>query len=387
MNARRAVYAINDIRDDYIENAQIVCSQKRISVWKTVGALAACAAVVLAVWGGTRFFSNEHTQPDPSLNTQIDAPQGVGPYPQLYLPERETGKGETSYFAYDVSELIDKDSAGNHPFQSLTVYQNTLTVDEEGRVTAPDFERMKLLLSDAAKRLGVNPNLPVNEIRSAEDDALDAYVMENDTYRISVNTFLCVNITILDSTAVAPLQLPAEATREDLQATAKKTIKQFSSFLNMDHPKIMLPRGEYDVYGKQTWNQFSVCAQIKEVSGGTFLQEQFFAIRFLFDEEGCLSNISWRYSGDLSAQVGNYPIMKKSAAKKLACETFGLDESAILYTELFYDTNALLSVFAPYYRLYVQTDDTNIGASLPGMHTYTVYELPAVEPYVISSQS
>ena len=91
--------------------------------------------------------------------------------------------GETSYFAYDVSELIDKDSAGNHPFQSLTVYQNTLTVDElveeMGMGRTVFFNKLKSLT-------GLSPVEFIREMRIKRA----AQLLEDRQYNITEVTYM-----------------------------------------------------------------------------------------------------------------------------------------------------------------------------------------------------
>ena len=389
MNSMQLLYAMNDMRDDYIIDAEIEPRVKRLNVWKTLGVVAACAAVVLAFWGvGSRLIQ---TQNPPGTDTQ---PPSTALTP-LQLPERETGNGETSCFAYDVSELIDEDSSANKPFDKLPIFRNkqeNLDFTQSGTVQNPDTAQMRQLLVDGAKRLGMDKDVSVTERRTSDENTLEAYVMENETYHLEVNTLLGAVLTFRDPAAAENLRLPREATRQDLKQAAQAAVAQFSELLGMKKPKIVLPRGEYDVNGKQICNQFSVydCAGDALTA---FLNKQFRSVRFFFDDEtGCLSSVNWRFcdfswrTDALARRAGEvYPILSLDLALAQACERFHLVHDEILYTELFYDNDSRLPVFTPYYRFFVQTDDTNIGASLPGMHTYTFYEMSALDPaYVIT---
>ncbi len=375
MNAKQLLYALNDINDLYIEDAEIKNRRMQPGILKTLGILAACIVLVISLWGiGTKLLSLQRTAPP--TNTRNNAE-----LPLLTVSEAITGKGEASYFAYDISELTGNGT--DQAFSLLPVFRNPLDYCD-GSIAHADHYQMLRLLKETAQRFGINESADMAIERPSDDTPGDeTFSMRSEDYLIEVNTFSRVNVTLLNRNPANALRLSPSADKKELQAVASAAIKQFASALAMAAPKIMLPRGDYDVNGQQKWNRFFVYE-----SGGdattTFLNAQFHAVGFFFDESGVLAGLSWGVS-DLTQCLGEYPLLSQRQAVAAACKAFDLNKRDILYAELFYHSENTDAFYMPCYRFYVQTDDTNIAASLPGMHTYTTYVLPAVCPEYIRS--
>ncbi len=371
MKNMQMLLAINDIRDDYILDAEIKTQIHKLTSWKTAGIAAACALIVLALLGvGAIFFS-------PSNMPRVERPPVI-------LPQREIGWGETSYFAYQISDLICKDDVDPQMFDTLPVFANPLNIDPDGNVVNPDTAQMHRLLLDTAERLNMNKDAAdVKEVLS-DENKLCAYTVADQNYQIEVNTGLGVTVTICNLETVQSLQLPQKATKKAFEKHALASINQFRGLLDMHQPKIVFPRGEYTVYGEQMWTQFSVYDNTDNPLNA-FLNKYFRTVTFYFDETNHqLSAISLRHT-DLSNRTDGYPVQSLEKAKTNLCEALNLKRSAILHTEIFYENSSNVSVFTPYYRFFVQTDDTNIAAYFPGMHTYTAYEMSALDPaYVVT---
>ena len=375
MNAKQLLYALNDINDTYIEDAEIKNRRTQPDVLKALGILAACIALVLSLWGiSTKLLSQPRTVPPANTNNNADLPM-------LAISEAMSGKGEASYFAYDISELTG--TGTDWEFSLLPVFRNPLDY-RDGSILHADRDQMLRLLKETAQRFGINESADMAIERPSDDTPGDeTFSMRSEDYLIEVNSFSRVNVTLLNRHAASTLRLSPSADKKELQTVAAATIKQFASILAMSAPTIILPRGDYDVNGQQKWNRFFVYESSGNTTAG-FLNVQFHAVEFFFDESGALAGLSWGVP-DLTQCIGEYPLLTQQQAIAAACKAFDLNEQDILRAELFYHTESTDAFFVPCYRFYVQTDDTNIAASLPGMHTYTTYILPAVLPEYIRS--
>lgn len=369
MKSQRLLYAFGDIDDKFIEQASPKQKKKINKLWLKVCAVAACVAVCVAA--GFGLFFDKEKQPPAEL-------------PMLTLGNIfEGGMSMEAYFAYSADELIFSNpySKDNIP-ESLPVYRNSVYT-EDGN---PDYnaKQMKKILLEYAVKLGIT----ATEKDIEETDYNSCYI-EQKNIRIELNSYMMLNVEISGENVLpSGYTLDSYASLDELKKTAEYLKKEYAAFLGMSKPVADISLGDYDVYGRRNFSLsfYDSAGDINE----QIKSYNFSKVRFWADENGSL-HISRSCSEDET--VGVYPIITEDEALKLlqsgnyvtsVCKEFGGKEK-VKKVELVYHVSNLSEMFVPYYRFYVEIENSgDIGETFPGMKTYGTYYVPAVESKYIS---
>ena len=371
MKSERLLYALEDINDEYIEQAAPGHKKKANKIWLKVCAVAACVAVTVAACIG--FFGNDK-QPPAQL-------------PVLTLGNIfEGGMSMQAYFAYSADELISSNpwTVEKTP-ESLPVYKNSVYT-EDGN---PDYnaKQMKKILLEYAAKLGIN--MAAKDIKETVYDSFYGYYIESGNIRIELNIWMMLNVEISGEDVLpSGYTLDSYASLDELKKTAEYLKKEYADFLGMSKPVADISLGDYDVYGRRNFS-------LSFYDGAGNAEEQiksynFNSVHFWADENGSL-HISRSCSKD--EIIGVYPIITADEALRLlqsgnyvtsVGKEFGGKEK-IKKVELIYHNSNLSEISVPYYRFYVEIENEgNIAEELPGIKTYGTYYVPAVKSEYIS---
>jgi len=372
MKSERLLYALEDINDEYIEQAAPKHKKKANKIWLKVCAVAACVAVTVVA--GFGLFFDKEKQPSAQL-------------PMLNLGNIfEGGMSMEAYFAYSADELIFNNpwSENNSP-ESLPVYKNSVYT-EDGN---PDYnaEQMKKILLEYAAKLGIN--MTENDIKETVYDSFYNYFIEQGNIRIEINVYMMLNVEISGEDVLpSGYTLDSYASLDELKKTAEYLKKEYADFLGMSKPVADISLGDYDVYGRRNFS-LSFYDGAGDI-GEQIVSYNFNSVHFGADENGTL-HISRSCSKD--EIIGVYPIITADEALGLlqsgnyvtsVGKEFGGKEK-IKKVELIYHNSNLSEISVPYYRFYVEIENSgDIGETFPGMKTYGTYYVPAVKSEYIS---
>lgn len=372
MKSNGLLYALENINDEYIEQAAPKQKKMLNKIWFKVCAVAACIAVMFGA--GMALFSNSN-HPSAEL-------------PMLTLDNIfDGGMSMEAYWAYSADELIINNpwSEENSPV-SLPVYKNSVYA-EDGN---PEYNatQMKEILLEHARKLGIKAT--ANDIKEKAFDSFYSYYIESGNILIELNIWMRLNVEISGVDALPPgYTLDPYASFDELNKTAEYLKNKYSDFIGTEQPVTDISVGDYNVYGRRTFSLSfydgagDINEQIKSYNFGN--------VHFSKDENGAL-HISRSCKEDET--VGIYPIITADEALGLlldgnyvtsVCTDFGGEEN-IKKAELVYHTSALSELFVPYYRFYVEIENEgDIEKTLPGIKSYGTYYVPAVDSKYISN--
>ena len=373
----------------YVEAADVTPKKKK-SNWVKWGAAAACFAVT--VIAGAMLLLPD----DPWSKTDL---------PMLSISENtSTGNGYEGYMAYDISELVNA-NPWNEDFEvsTLPVYKNPLTYDANFVASEADFDKMQELILDVAGRLGLDTNnLPVADNVSSEgsqqntseklqnidsstsDEYFDSIklVINAEEIKIEVDPSMAVKISF-----VPPVSIPEEynfthfASFDDKVAVAEYLKNRYGHLIGIDNSQANIYGGNYNIYNQQMY-----FIEFFDASGNEseqLVNYNFNKVTFFCDDDGKLF-IARIYQPDLSAPIGDYPIIGPDKAKELLLNGTYItsvpyeisEEGLIKKAELIYRTREYEEYYMPYYRFYVELPEEEREN---GLKTYGAYYVPAVE--------
>ncbi len=342
----------------------------------TWGALAACFAVmVLAGTGILQSFWGE----------DVDEPKRDPKLPLLTISEESAGMGYEGYFAYDISELVSANPWNEETvIDTLPVFQNPLTYDENDIASGGDENKMRELLLDTAESLGLDSDQ--SEIDESEAPA--RLKLASAGLEIEVDQALEVEVRFRPAVALPEsYHFTHYASYEQKAAAAAYLKDRYRDFIGFDDPQLNLTIGDYTIYGQQTYD-------VLFFENGRDPEEQilnynFDLAAFYCDDNGELF-IARKWQADLSKKLGDYPIIRAEEAKKLLLNgnyittvPYEISEAELIKkVELIYRTGRHEACYMPYYCFYVELPQE---ARENGLKSYGVYYVPAVESVYISN--
>ena len=367
MKTKKLLSVLGDIDDKYIIEAQAKAKKQKKPLLMKISLIAACLAVVI--------FS-------------IVALQSEVQLPTLTLSETDEAFGFEGYFAHSIDELKNNNPwTESNKLKTLPVYNNTFyKYTEDWIVTEPDTDAMKSILLETAEVLFIDAEkIPVSETMTPDGSEIYYYCIEDENYKIEVNSWLEVNI-YLKKTDVLPdgYTLHCNASYDELYKTAEFLKNEYKELLNMKNPAIDISSGDYTVDGDRLW-YVSFYENSSDLSDAV-INYNFNRIFFYSDDNGELCQIS--FSGiDTKEKLGDYPIIDGKAALELLVDGKYITSVPVKFpgidfvkkVELVYRNTNRDEVFMPYYKFYVQVDITNASNSKLGLVDFGIYYVPAVE--------
>ena len=359
MKNKKLLFALDDINDEFIESAAPKGKKKAAKIYMKIGALAACAAVVVTA---VAVYMQSTKLPPVSL-------------PDIY----EGGMSMEAYFAYSADELIINNpwSEKNSP-KKLPVYKNTAYAPTGDDIPQTDLSQYEDVLLDYTKRLGINADK--SQIKKEETQIY----IEVDNVKVSLNLWLRLNAYISGET----VELNTYAGYDKMSKTAEYLKEKYSAYLNMKNPTADISIGDYDVYGNR---KFSLSFYDADSDVNKSIENyNFNKVSFYMYEDGVL-NISQSVAGKES--LGNYPIISLKKATQLLEEgeyvtSVGIDfpgVQAVKKAELIYYVSSSAEYFVPYYKFYVEFEhDGTITEDLPGIKSYGAFYVPAIKDKYIA---
>ena len=338
------------------------------------GALAACLAIMLLAGTGILqgFWMQDGSERDPNL-------------PLLTISEESDGMGYEGYFAYDISELVNANPWNEETvIDTLPVFQNPLTYDENDVASGGDENRMRELLLDTAESLGVDAD--PSEVDGSESP--DRLKLASAGLEIEVDQALEVEVRFRPAVALPEnYHFTHYASYEEKAAAAAYLQERYRDFIGFDDPQLNLTIGDYTIYGQQTYD-------VLLFENGKDAEEQilnynFDLAAFYCDDNGALF-IARKWQADLSKKLGDYPIIRAEEAKELLLNgnyittvPYEISEPELVKkVELIYRTGRHEACYMPYYRFYVELPQE---ARENGLKSYGAYYVPAVESAYISN--
>ncbi len=375
MKSKKLLFAMEDIKDEFIEAAAPKEKKKLLMPWVKICAVAACVALIVAVGAGMLY----------------EKPQAL---PMLRLDNIfDGGMSMEAHWAYSADELINSNpwSKENTP-KELPVYQNTVYNAYDEKVSDTDLDAMKKALLDAADKLGIASDGSDIMKQYYEPDKLYSLYIEKDNVKIEVNVWFRLNVEISGENVLPEgYTLDNYASYDEISETAEYLKNKYSAFLDMEEPVANIALGAYDIYGRRSFS-----LGFYDGAGDTSEQIKsynFDEVRFGFDDTFEIFHISRSCREDET--VGVYPIITEDEALELLEQgeyytSVYVDfpgAQAVEKVELVYHTSTLAKTFVPYYRFYIEFEhDGDISDKFPGMKSYGTYYVPAVESKYIQPQ-
>ena len=338
----------------------------------TWGALAACFAIMVLAGTGILqdFWAQDGPQRDPDL-------------PLLTISEEAEGMGYEGYFAYDISELVNANPWNEETvIDTLPVFQNPLTYDKNDVASGGDEGKMRELLLDTAKSLGLNTDQPEVD----ESEAPAKLKIASAGLEIAVDQALGAEVRFRPAVSL-PETYHFTHYASYAEKAAAAAYLRYRDFIGFDDPQLNLAIGDYTIYGQQTYDVlfFENGKDTEE----KILNYNFDLAAFYCDDNGELF-IARKWQADLSKKLGDYPIIRAEEAKELLLngnyittvpyEISG--EEQVKKVELIYRTGRHEACYMPYYRFYVELPQE---ARENGLKSYGAYYVPAVESAYISN--
>ena len=378
----------------YVEAADLKPHKKRFS-WISWGAAAACLALMA--------FAGFHFLPP-------DQPGQTSDLPLLSISESISSNGYEGYMAYDISELVNANPWSEaSEISTLPVYQNPLVYDENFIASGADFDKMREFLLDVAGRLGLDAN-HLTITGSTPDEAAQQALVEKfqstgdtvpagyfaptkimaETEGIQIEVDPSMTATIIFDPAVS---LPEAyhfthfASYGDKAAAAEYLKENYGDLIGIANPKVDIYGGDYTIYNQQMYSIGFFDGSGNETD--QLIHYNFNRVTFGCDDEGKLFIVRI-YRPDLSAKIGDYPIIHREQAKALLLNGNYITtvpyeipgKAFIKKVELIYRTGEHEAFFMPYYRFYIELPEE---ARKSGLKTYGAYYVPAVESAYISN--
>ncbi len=373
MKSERLLYALEDINDEYIEQAAPKHKKKANKIWLKACAVAACVAVTVTAGLGLFFDKEKHPPVELPVLTLGNIFDG--------------GMSMEAHWAYSADELISSNPWTEEKTpESLPVYKNS--VYNEGANPDYNAKQMKKILLEYAAKFGIN--MAANDIKETVYDSFYGYYIESGNIRIELNIWMMLNVEISGEDVLpSGYTLDRYASLDELKKTAEYLKKEYADFLGMSKPVADISLGAYDVYGRRSFS-------LSFYDGSGNAEEQiksynFNSVHFWADENGSL-HISRSCSKDEA--IGVYPIITADEALGLLLSgnyvtsvyTGFSGKENVKKAELVYHVSSLSELLVPYYRFYVEVENEgDIAKEFPGMKTYGTYYVPAVKSEYISN--
>ena len=434
MKEKRILDALNEVDEQYIEEADAAAPVKRRN-WVKWGALAACLALVVGL--GVHTLSRPGVRPipaptggpscsippKPSNSPEITPTVPVTPPPpDTPSPTPTAIPGElpilnVEFVGGDMGfeGLLQYDPAEIHPnnpwsddtvLKTLPVYRNLACPSE---LAVPHYFGKEDLLrraKEVAAALGTT--IQSTEYSHAGRISIPSQSPEDEKVVYRIQAQIPLGEIEVDGTGTVSIffepaiDLPNEYSftySDTSDVEAKKTISylldRFSALYAPEAPAIDTG-GDYSIYGEQhrTYRAYDGSGDVTR----QLLSYYFDGITFSPNEEGQLWIIRFGSPLQAAEKIGDYPIITAQEAQTLLLEgsylttvppeylTGGkITEEAIVKTELVYRTNLYEPTFMPYYRFYVELDLPDGLWELPeGLKNYGAYYVPAVEGEYLS---
>ena len=377
MKAYDLLDMIGNVDDGIIAEAK---ERKRPSIprWAKWAAAAAC---LLLVAGGI-FVITRPGKTTPGISGEL---------PQISIPKYEFNGGFEGLLYYSAEELEN----GN-PWQEDMALK-TLPVFRNGSC---DEAEMMAELENAAKLLDLE--ILETKVKTNAEKDLDGTILPGDTvYSIRAITDNG-NLTAYayGSLVYEPggYDLPeayhftySDTSDAEAEAVMAYLTETYSSFLNFDHPEIVL-QGDYTYSGDYIRNYFAYDSS-KDMTE-RILNYNFRAAQFAPDDDGNLMLIRLNDGLRMTEKLGDYPLISAAEAKqKLLDGQYQTSvpvampgEKYIAKVELVYRSGPSEEVLLPYYRFYVELQDAD-GWQMTqsnGLKTYGAYYVPAIQDEYIS---
>lgn len=393
MKANDLLDMIGNTDDSMIEEAK---KRKRpvISRWAKWVAAAACLCLIV---GGLV-----------AITRPAGTPPGIsGELPQIVIPKYESdGMGFEGLMYYSAEELENGNPwREDMALDTLPVFRNG-SYDPSGAGVPLGLNEAEMIaeLESAAKMLGLeilDTKVETNTTKS-EDDT----IIPGDTvYSIRATTGRGNLKVYADGSLVYDLpsgyELPdayhftySNTSDSEAEAVMAYLTERYSSFLNFDHPEIVL-QGDYTFSG-------DYIRRYLVYDSGTDMTERilnynFRVAQFVPDDSGNLMLIRLSDGLRMGEKLGDYPLISLAEAKeKLLDGQYQTSvplampgEKYIAKVELVYRSGSREETLLPYYRFYVELQDAD-GWQMTqsnGLKTYGAYYVPAIQDDYISNLS
>lgn len=353
---------------------------KKKNVWRRWGVGAACFAVAaVVVCAGAGLFSK-------------DAPGNISDLPMLTISENVGGMGYEGYMVHDISELVSANPWNEDlELSTLPVYQNPLRLveGESFAATGGDPDKMEALLMDVAGRLGFDTDkATVENISDGYFSDPAGLMIEAEGVKIEVDQTMTATVSFDPAISLPETyHFTHYASYDDTAAAAEYLKSEYSELIGMDDPQVNIYGGDYNIYGQQMYSIEFFDGGGSET--GQMINYNFNRVAFYCDDEGKLF-LARVYQPDLSAKVGDYPIITSEQARELLLEGNYLTSvpyeipgaEYVKKVELIYRNGEFEEYYMPYYRFYVELPEEEREH---GLKDYGAYYVPAVDSAYISN--
>jgi len=327
--------------------------------------------------------------------------------PQIVIPEYESGDaGFEGVMVYSAEELENGNPwREDVALYTLPVFRNVgYDLFGAGVPLGENETKMIAELESAAKELGLKI-LNTKTETNATKTGTGTIIPGDKAYSISAMTERG-NLTI-DANGSLLYELPggselpegyhftySDSSDSEAKAAMAYLTKTYASFLNFDHPEIVL-QGEYTFSG-------DYIRRYLVYDSGTDMTERilnynFRTAQFAPDDNGDLMLIRMNDGLWLAEKLGDYPLISIAEAKeKLLDGQYQTSvpaampgEKFIAKVELVYRSGLREETLLPYYRFYVELQDTDGWrmSKTSGLKTYGAYYVPAIQDDNISNLS
>lgn len=408
MNGNEFLDKMEQIKPEYVEEADINPDKKKVNFVK-LASLAASLALVIFV--GTKLLPQNNpaqnlTNKDNNVTHNNIAKNSTKPdLPKLTITENNAeGMGFEGYEAYDISELVNANPwREDIPLTTLPVYKRAVDVGSYFVVTGADWDKMKKFILDIAGRLGLNKN-EVTVTDNLSDDKAQWEVIEEakkngtnipDGYlassnliintkdiKITVDQFMTAEI-FFDPAISLPdnFNFDYQASYKDNVAVAEYLKNEYKDLIGFDNPQVNIDGGNYNIDAEQSYDiEFY---NKSEDYTENIINYNFNRIAFYSNDKNKLWLVRI-HNPDLSKKLGNYPIINAAQARELLVK--GNYSTSVPYkipgeeyikkVELVYRTGEMEEIYMPYYRFYVELPE---GKRKHNLKSYGAYYVPAVE--------
>ena len=379
MKSERILYALADVRDEFIEQAYPPWA-KSARAWVKYATCAACLCLVLAcalVWAAGR-----------------GTAAVVSDLPVINVPELGVGgMGFEGLLYYDFSEMEN----GNPwhegmELSTLPVFRNN-SYSTAGIPHGLTREEMEVRIQAAAQVLGLEVT-GLKEDKEGGGDIPPGTITRITGYAGGVEIEAEANGTItvdFDTKAHDSLPLPEEyrfaysdITDQEAEAVLDYLIDQYSALLNFRQPQKALFR-DRNIYG-----ELGVDYHVFDAGGDDvedLLNYSFRKADFAPDDEGNLMLIRLYDALACTEKLGDYPLISLEEARQALLEgqyitTVPYDfpgEEHVYGGELVYRGSPTEQVFIPYYRFYADVSREFPNWEDTGLKNFGAYYVPAVQ--------
>ena len=303
----------------------------------------------------------------------------------------ENAMGFEAYLAYEAGELENGNPwSRGASISTMPVFKNQARANSAGvPLSGLSVEAMQAQVERMASNLELVPD--ESYVEYLDDWQTDAAGLGSAPAIRAVAE--CEGVTIeveadglLTLWMDEPVALPqayvftGSSSREEADAVLDYLIMEYAGLFDMDfHSKDLF--SDYDINGERhlAYRIFQDHGDLED----RIVAYSFKPCEFYPDENGDLWIIR-KYSHDLSASLGAYPIITEEQAEDMLLEGHYLttvaeglpDDPHVAKFELVYRTGRLEEFFMPYYRFLLELPDMKMEN---GLKTYGAFYVPAVE--------